>query len=134
MKLSQLVAKTIVILASSAAFSAFAQQAAPVNNIDVQQGRTMQQGGALLLDVREPEEFAAGHAPGSKLIPLGQLQNRIGELRAAKNDPVVVICRSGRRSLQAANMLGQLGFTSVYNVQGGMLAWEKASLPVSLGR
>lgn len=131
MKLPQLVAKAIVILASSAALSVFAQQAAPVRNIDVQQGRTMQQGGAFLLDVREPDEFASGHAPGSMLIPLGQLKNRIGEIRAAKSDPVVVICRSGRRSLQAADMLGQLGFTSVYNVQGGMIAWEKAALPVS---
>lgn len=131
MKLLQLAAKAIAILASSAALSVFAQQVASVSNIDVQQSRTMQQGGALLLDVREPEEFDAGHAPGSMLIPLGQLKNRIGEIRAAKSDPVVVICRSGRRSLQAAAMLGQLGFTSVYNVQGGMLAWEKAALPVS---
>jgi rhodanese-related sulfurtransferase len=100
-------------------------------SVDAQQGRTMQNQGALLLDVREPAEYADGHAPGSRLIPLGQLKNRVSEIQAFKDKPVVVICRSGRRSAQAAGILSQLGFTNIHNAEGGMLAWEKAGLPVA---
>jgi len=104
--------------------------AANVRNIDVAQGKALQSQGALLLDVREKDEFAEVHAPGGVLVPLGQLKNRINEIRNYERKPVVVICRSGRRSAQAADMLNQLGFTSVHNVQGGMIAWEQARLPV----
>jgi rhodanese-related sulfurtransferase len=104
-----------------------------VKTIDVQQGKSMKAQGALLLDVREPEEYEQGHAPGSVLIPLGQLKTRLQEIRAFDAKPVVVICRSGRRSAQAADMLSQAGFTAVYNVQGGMNAWEAAALPIIKG-
>lgn len=104
--------------------------AAEVRSVDVAQGKSLQSQGALLLDVREQDEFAEVHAPGSVLVPLGQLKNRINEIRNYERKPVIVICRSGRRSAQAADMLNQLGFTSVHNVQGGMIAWEQAKLPV----
>lgn len=124
-------ATTVLLLAAGCVLPAAAQPAAPINNIDVAQSRDMQKQGALLLDVREPDEFADGHAPGSKLIPLGQLQSRVNEIGDFKRNPVVIICRSGRRSMQAASILGQMGFTSIYNVQGGMIAWEKAALPMT---
>jgi rhodanese-related sulfurtransferase len=131
-------AATTMLISASCALSAYAQTSATINNvvtnIDVAQSRAMQKQGALLLDVREPDEFADGHAPGSKLIPLGQLQNRVNEIGDFKRNPVVIICRSGRRSMQAASILGQLGFTEIYNVQGGMIAWEKASLPINRPR
>lgn len=101
--------------------------------VDVQQGRTLKEQGALLLDVREPGEYEQGHAPGSTLIPLGQLSSRLHEIRAYVSRPVAVICRSGRRSAQAAEILSRAGFTSVYNVQGGMNAWEAAALPIIKG-
>ncbi|HYD94488.1 MAG TPA: rhodanese-like domain-containing protein [Noviherbaspirillum sp.] len=104
--------------------------AADFGTVDVQQGQAMARQGALLLDVREQSEYDAGHAPGSTLIPLGQLKNRLGEIGAHQNKPVVVICRSGNRSAQASGILAQQGFRNVHNVQGGMLAWEKAGLPV----
>lgn len=133
MNFLQLTARAAVtmLISASCALSAYAQSSAAVSNIDVVQSRTMQQQGALLLDVREPDEFAEGHAPGSKLIPLGQLQSRVNEIGDAKRNPVVIICRSGRRSMQAASILGRLGFTAIYNVQGGMIAWEKAALPIN---
>lgn len=136
MNLLQLVSRAaaIMLVSASCALSAHAQSRATINNIDVAQSRTMQQQGALLLDVRELDEYADGHAPGSKLIPLGQLQSRVNEIGDFKRNPVVIICRSGRRSLQAASILGQLGFTAIYNVQGGMIAWEKAALPISRPR
>ena len=104
--------------------------AAGFNTIDVQQAHGMARQGALLLDVREPHEYAEVHAPGSLLVPLGQLKNRTNEFRAFENKPIVLICRSGNRSAQASELLSQLGFKAVHNMQGGMLAWEKAGLPV----
>lgn len=132
MKLSQLAAKTTaaLLLSAGVALTASAQSSTPIYTVDVEQSRAMQKQGALLLDVREPHEFDEAHAPGSVLIPLGQLQERIAEIGDFKRNPVVVICRSGRRSMQAADILGKLGFTSLYNVQGGMIAWEQAALPI----
>jgi rhodanese-related sulfurtransferase len=83
----------------------------------------------FVLDVRESWEYAQGHIPESTLIPLGQLANRLDEL--PKGEPIYVICRSGNRSQQAAELLVASGFREVYNVQGGMLAYERAGLPVA---
>jgi len=86
---------------------------------------------ALVLDVREDKEYAAGHIPKAKHIPLGQLQSRLNELDKHKNKPVLVTCRSGNRSAQACRILKKAGFESVYNQAGGILAWERANLPVT---
>lgn len=75
-----------------------------------------------LIDVRETEEYATGHIPGAVLIPLGELQERLSELDTS--DDIAVICRTGRRSAEAAKILCQAGYTRVYNVSGGMVAWE----------
>lgn len=104
--------------------------AASFNLIDPPQAQTMFRQGALVIDVREPHEYNEVHAPGSLLVPLGQLAARASEFRAFENRPVVLICRSGQRSAAAAELLVQQGFKSVYNVQGGIIAWEKAGLPV----
>jgi len=82
---------------------------------------------AILLDVREPNEWVAGHAPQAVHIPLGDLDRRAGELPAGR--PVVCICRSGARSLRAAALLVENGF-DVHNLKGGMLAWSVAELAV----
>lgn len=105
----------------------------PVQTVEVKQGSLMASKGALLLDVRELDEYAAGHAPGSALIPLGQLKARLAEIKASEHQPVVVICRSGQRSARGAEVLRQAGFTNVSNVQGGMNAWTQAGLPVIKG-
>ncbi|AAZ98352.1 rhodanese-like protein [Thiobacillus denitrificans ATCC 25259] len=86
---------------------------------------------ALVLDVREDKEYAAGHIPKAKHIPLGQLQSRLSELDKHKNKPVLVTCRSGNRSAHACRILKKAGFESVYNQAGGILAWERANLPVT---
>lgn len=85
---------------------------------------------ALVLDVREESEYKSGHVLNSKLIPLGKLHERIGELEKYRDKPVVVMCRSGVRSANACAMLGKQGFAEVYNLAGGMIAWQKANLPV----
>ena len=98
--------------------------------IDAKQAQTMVSQGALLLDVREPAEYAAIHAPNAKLIPLGEVGSRLSELEAYKNKPIAVMCRSGRRSAKAVALLQEAGFTQVSNVQGGIQAWEQAGLEV----
>ena len=85
---------------------------------------------ALVLDVREEEEFKAGHILNSKLIPLGKLRERVGELERYHDQPVLIVCRSGQRSTAAFVLLGEHGFSQVYNLKGGVLAWQKASLPL----
>jgi len=86
---------------------------------------------ALVLDVREDKEYAAGHIPKAKHIPLGQLSGRIKELEKFKAKPILVTCRSGHRSARACGMLKKAGFETVYNQAGGMIAWERANLPVT---
>jgi len=82
----------------------------------------------VILDVREPYEYEAGHIPGVVLIPLGELPNRLAEVPTDK--PVVVTCRSGNRSGQAVNFLRQQGYTNVHNMSGGFIAWERAGYPI----
>ncbi|MEO8343750.1 MAG: rhodanese-like domain-containing protein [Gallionella sp.] len=85
---------------------------------------------AVILDVREQSEYDSGHILNSKLIPLGKLKERVGELEKQKNKPVVVVCRSGSRSATACVLLGKQGFDQAYNLAGGVLAWQKNNLPV----
>ena len=80
-----------------------------------------------LLDVREDDEWAAGHAPGARHIPLGQLPDHRHAL--SSDDEYIVVCRSGSRSARAQGELRQAGFT-VANLDGGMRAWSDARLPV----
>ncbi len=80
-----------------------------------------------LIDVREYAEFAGGRVTGAKSLPLGELEKRAAELDPTK--PVYVICRTGRRSVEAQKRLKALGFADVINVVGGFEAWEKAGLP-----
>lgn len=86
---------------------------------------------ALVLDVREDKEYAAGHIPKAKHIPLGQLGKRMQELDKFKGKPILVTCRSGHRSARACGMLKKAGFETVYNQAGGIIAWERANLPVT---
>jgi rhodanese-related sulfurtransferase len=85
------------------------------------------EGGALLLDVREPDEWLAGHAPDAQHIPLGQLGARFEEL--PKDRPIVCICRVGGRSARATEALRGAGY-DVVNLAGGMRAWAAAGQPV----
>lgn len=83
-----------------------------------------------LIDVRREEEYLGdlGHVAGSKLITLDFLPSRLSEV--PKDKPVVFICRSGGRSGRAAYFARENGYTTVYNMQGGMLLWNEVMLPV----
>jgi rhodanese-related sulfurtransferase len=83
----------------------------------------------VLVDVCEPNEFAAGHAIGARNIPLGSLETS-KDLPSNKALPVILMCASGARSGRAAGMLKKLGYENVQVVSGGNAAWREASLPM----
>jgi rhodanese-related sulfurtransferase len=85
---------------------------------------------AVMIDVREPAEFNAGHAPNARNIPLAQLDKRIGELEKFKNRPAVIVCQTGGRSHAATSALKKAGFTEVVVLAGGIGAWQQANMPV----
>ncbi|GIK57764.1 MAG: hypothetical protein BroJett015_34270 [Chloroflexota bacterium] len=82
----------------------------------------------VLLDVREQWEYDEGHIPGVTLIPMNEVASRLSEIPTDKE--VIVTCRSGNRSGQIADFLRAQGFDNVHNMQGGIIAWEAAGLPV----
>lgn len=85
---------------------------------------------AVVLDVRDDAEFATGHIPEARHIPLTQLDARIGEIRRFKDKPVLVHCQSGTHSGKACDILRKQEFSKVHNLQGGLAAWIQAKLPV----
>jgi rhodanese-related sulfurtransferase len=83
---------------------------------------------AVIVDVREDSEWNEQHIPGAIHIPLAQLNERLSELKQYQNSPVITQCKSGRRSAQALNVLKLAGFSKVYSMDGGIMAWDKAGL------
>ncbi len=81
-----------------------------------------------LLDVREHEEYVEAHIPDSVLIPLGQLSRKLSSI--PKDATIIAICRSGNRSGVAADMLRRAGYSDVLNLNGGIIAWARAGLPI----
>jgi len=82
-----------------------------------------------LVDVRDANEFAAGHIPGVRNVPLDQLRAD-PEAALPKRDGIIFICARGVRSLTAAKVAERLGYTTLYNLEGGTIAWSKAGHPV----
>jgi adenylyltransferase/sulfurtransferase len=76
-----------------------------------------------LIDVREPFEFEIARIDGAKLIPLGEIAERLDELE--REQAIIVHCHSGKRSAQAVGLLQQQGFAKVYNLEGGIDAWSE---------
>ena len=105
---------------------------AGVNRVNPNQAvRKMNQENALCLDVRSESEFEKGHILNSINIPLALLDSRISEIKDSTKAPVIIICQSGNRSMQAASMLKKQGFEDLYNLDGGIMAWTNANLPVN---
>ncbi|NMD68784.1 rhodanese-like domain-containing protein [Bacillus sp. DNRA2] len=103
----------------------FMNESTSINNITTDEMAEMMDnndGNTVFIDVREPDEFAAGHIPGITNLPLSQLSEETADF--PKDAEIVMICRSGNRSMQAAEKLQGYGFTKLVNVQGGMNAWN----------
>jgi rhodanese-related sulfurtransferase len=86
---------------------------------------------AALIDVREPREYESLRAPGAVSVPLAEFVARHADL--PRDRQLLLVCRSGSRSLRATMFLMQQGFSNVANVDGGMIAWKNAGLPVRSG-
>ncbi len=99
--------------------------------VTVQDASTHADGGALIVDVREPDEFAQVRVAGSVLLPLSEFVARCNELPADR--PLLMLCKSGARSASATEYLLRQGYPRVANVSGGIVAWYQAGLPVSTG-
>ncbi len=103
----------------------------PSNEIGTLQAtQLMNQGSTLVLDVRDVNEYTAGHLPRARHIPLAELDKRVDEIGKYKEKTVIVTCQSGVRSGRAAKVLRAAGFKAVYELKGGLAAWQQASLPV----
>lgn len=89
---------------------------------------------AHVLDVRSAEEFANGHLPDARHIPLDKLGERIKEIEDWKEKPLIVCCASGMRSSKACGQLKKAGFANLYNLDGGVDAWVGAGYPLKKGR
>ena len=88
---------------------------------------------AVVIDVREADEYAAGHLPEARNIPLAKLADRAAELEKFKDKPVIVCCASGMRSGKACAELTKLGFAKLHNLSGGIDAWVGAGYPIKKG-
>lgn len=92
----------------------------------------LRDGGLDVIDVRDPHEWAAGHVPGARLLPLGEL--KADPRRHLPRDGVLLVCARGARSLAAAGVAEGLGLTSIYSLEGGTQAWAGAGLPVEVAQ
>ncbi|AVP57062.1 rhodanese-like domain-containing protein [Pulveribacter suum] len=85
---------------------------------------------AVVIDVCEPEEYAAGHVGGAKNVPLAQLQERLPQVVKNKAVPVILVCAKGARATRAAAIAKSLGYDKAQPLAGGLAAWRGASMPV----
>ena len=92
--------------------------------------RLMNQGSTLILDVRDGRDYASGHLPRARHIPMSELSKRVNEIGKYKDKPVILTSAPGPRGAGAARVLKQAGFNQVYRLKGGLAAWEQASLPL----
>lgn len=97
----------------------------------LQATQMINQGKALILDVRDPAAFATGHLRDAKNIPLKELPNRLGELEKFKSKSVIAVCQAGVQSSKAAAQLKKAGFNEVFSLNGGVAAWQAQGMPTT---
>src|SRR5512146_547401 len=85
---------------------------------------------AVVIDVRDSGDYAAGHITSARNIPAAQIAERLKELEKFKSRPIIVSCRSGDRSAVASGILRKNGFGEVFSLRGGIAAWQQASMPL----
>lgn len=97
----------------------------------LQATQMINQGKTLVLDVRDADQFAAGHLRDARNIPIKELPQRIAELDKLKGRPVIVVCQTGTQSNRAEATLKKAGFSEVYGLNGGIAAWQGQGLPLT---
>lgn len=89
------------------------------------------QNNAVIVDVRDQDEFRAGHIPGSRNLPAGKAMERIAELEQYKDRPLILTCKMGNQASHLGRQLRGKGFKDLYRIQGGVTAWRNDNLPVA---
>jgi rhodanese-related sulfurtransferase len=84
----------------------------------------------VVVDIREPEEFSAGHVGGARNVPLGQFEQRLPEVVKNKTVPLILVCASGGRAARAEAIARKLGYDKAQAMAGGLKSWKEANLPV----
>jgi len=123
----------LVLVASGAmlVWPLIQRRMSPANDVgNLEATRLINTANAVLVDVREPQEYGEGRLPNAVHIPLSQLESRGNELARLVDRPVVVYCMSGNRSRTAGAALARLGFKDIYTLRGGYRSWKDAGLPV----
>ena len=123
-----LLASLLIFLTAGSSEAGIAKNISPSEAYQLLQGRGED---VFLLDVRTPGEFRNVRLDGAKLIPIDQLLRRMQEV--PKNKPILVYCEVGSRSSQVVGYMARTGFPEVYNLYGGIYAWEKKGFPVLKG-
>jgi sulfur-carrier protein adenylyltransferase/sulfurtransferase len=101
----------------------------PFVRLSVEEAKTKLEGGEVaLIDVREPGEYAEGHLPGAKLMPVNSVPQRQAEFPSDK--PLLFVCAVGQRSALAAEFAAAFGHKDLFNLEGGTVAWREAGLPI----
>jgi len=113
----------------------FGEKLQGFESIDPQQAIMMiNHDDALVVDVREDNEFKEGHIANAMHIPLGMLSDKISRLEKHRDKTIIMSCRSGNRSGVACGKLKKEGFEKIYNLRGGVIAWQGANLPLTKGK
>lgn len=121
--------KSVSMVATSAALLLAGCQPSNISSMTPNEAAKMfSEQKAIIVDVREDDEWMAQRIAGAIHIPLAQVESRLGELTQYKDSTVIMQCRSGKRSAKAASTLQAAGFTKVYNLTGGIIAWDKDGL------
>lgn len=122
--------KTVVALLVLGALAAYPCLAAPAQNINSAQVKTLlaKEKKIVILDVRTPEEFRQARLHGAVLIPLGELERRMPEI--PRDRPLLVYCSVGARSATAAGLLAARGYREVYQMSDGLVGWYKNGFPI----
>jgi rhodanese-related sulfurtransferase len=120
----------VLMLASGGALVWQSLQRTGAKVTALQATQIINQGKSLVLDVRNADEFAAGHIRDAKNIPLKELPNRLPELEKFKTRPVIVVCNKGLQSSKATSQLKKAGFTDASSLLGGLDAWQSQGLPM----
>ena len=112
----------------------FRQRLSGVSEVGpVEATRMLNHDNAVMIDMREDKDYREGHIINAIHAPASKLDNYTGKLEKYRDQPLIVYCRSGQRSNAVCSKLRKQGFESVYNLKGGVLAWQKAELPLNRG-
>ena len=121
---------TLALLGVTLAFGALAAEPAPIEPKALVERIAWADRSLVVLDVRTPEEFAAGHLPGAINIPHTELASRVAELEVSRESDIVVYCRTGVRAATALGVLEKSGFKRLFHLEGDYTRWSEEKRPV----